>query len=414
MKILIVNTQDISGGAARAAYRLHRALLKEGVDSSMLVQKKSSDDFTVLSKSGKVQRALSSLRPTLDILPTYFYKNRDRTLFSPAWLPFSFIVDEINKLNPDIVHLHWICGGLMKIEDIAKIKAPIVWSLHDNWAFTGGCHIMWECEKYKNRCGVCPRLGSSKERDLSRRVFERKEKSFSKIKSLTVVGLSRWLYEASKSSRLLKDKEHVYLPNLIDTTLYKPFDKEKARELWNLPKDKKLILFGAISAMSDINKGFKELYEALQLLSTKNIELVIFGSSKPKNPPKFPFHTHYLGHIHDDVSLVTLYSSVDVMVVPSLQENLSNAIMEALSCSTPVVSFDVGGNSDMIEHKKNGYLSKPYEPYDLANGIEWVLEAPNYKELCKNAREKVLKEFDSKVVAKMYIELYQEVLNEKQ
>ncbi len=414
MKILIVNTQDISGGAARAAYRLHRALLKEGVDSNMLVQKKSSDDFTVLSKSGKVQRALSSLRPTLDILPTYFYKNRDRTLFSPAWLPFSFVVDEINKLNPDIVHLHWICGGLMKIEDIAKIKAPIVWSLHDNWAFTGGCHIMWECEKYKNRCGVCPRLGSSKERDLSRRVFERKEKSFSKIKSLTVVGLSRWLYEVSKSSRLLKGKEHVYLPNLIDTTLYKPFDKEKARELWNLTKDKKLILFGAMSAMSDINKGFKELYEALQLLSTKNIELVIFGSSKPKNPPKFPFHTHYLGHIHDDISLVTLYGSVDVMVVPSLQENLSNAIMEALSCSTPVVSFDVGGNSDMIEHKKNGYLSKPYEPYDLANGIEWVLEAPNYKELCKNAREKVLREFDSKVVAKRYIELYQEVLNEKE
>jgi glycosyltransferase involved in cell wall biosynthesis len=414
MKILIVNTQDISGGAARATYRLHRALLKEGVDSSMLVQKKSSDDFTVLSKSGKVQRALSSLRPTLDILPTYFYKNRDRTLFSPAWLPFSFVVDEINKLNPDIVHLHWICGGLMKIEDIAKIKAPIVWSLHDNWAFTGGCHIMWECEKYKNRCGVCPRLGSSKERDLSRRVFERKEKSFSKIKTLTVVGLSRWLYEASKSSRLLKDKEHVYLPNLIDTTLYKPFDKEKARELWNLPKDKKLILFGAMSAMSDINKGFKELYEALQLLSTKNIELVIFGSSKPKNPPKFPFHTHYLGHIHDDVSLVTLYSSVDVMVVPSLQEAFGQTAMEAMACKVAVVAFNSTGLKDIVDHKINGYLAKPYEPYDLAKGIEWVLEAPNYKELCQNAREKVLREFDSKVVAKKYIKLYQEVLNEKE
>jgi len=164
--------------------------------------------------------------------------------------------------------------------------------------------------------------------------------------------------------------------------------------------------------MSDVNKGFKELSKALRRLTSKDIEFVVFGSSQPQNAPDFGFKTHYLGHLHDDISLVTLYNAVDVMVVPSLQENLSNAIMESLSCGTPVVAFDIGGNPDMIEHQKNGYLARPYDSEDLAYGIDWVLNYENYDELCGNAREKVLKEFDSKVVAKKYIELYKQVISD--
>jgi glycosyltransferase involved in cell wall biosynthesis len=411
MKVLIVNTLDIDGGAARAAYRLHKSLLALGVESQMLVQNKSSDDFTVLTETQKLKKYFNKLRPVLDSLPVRLYKNRTKTLFSPSSLGFSSVVDKINEINPDIVHLHWICGGMMSIEDIARIKQPIVWSLHDNWAFTGGCHIMWECEKYKYACGACPRLGSNKDNDLSQKVFIRKQKTFSKIQDLTIVGLSSWLNECSKSSVLLKDKKHINLPNPINTKIYKPFDKEKSRELWSLPKNKKLVLFGANSATSDINKGFKELSEALSKLICKDIEFVVFGSSKPQNAPNFGFKTHYLGHLHDDVSLVTLYSAVDVMIVPSLQENLSNAIMESLACGTPVVGFDIGGNADMIEHQQTGYLVKPFDTDDLANGIEWVLHVSDYDELCNKAREKVVREFDSIVVAKKYIELYESILN---
>ena len=150
MKVLIVNTSDIEGGAARAAYRLHKALLTEGVDSQMLVQSKSSDDFTVLGPQTKFQKAMGKLRPTLDSIPVRRYPERTKTLFSPSWVPFAGLVDKINAINPDVVHLHWIAGGMMRIEDLAKINAPIVWSLHDNWAFTGGCHIMWECERYQH------------------------------------------------------------------------------------------------------------------------------------------------------------------------------------------------------------------------------------------------------------------------
>lgn len=410
MKILIVNASDIDGGAARAAYRLHKALLLQGMDSQMLVQSKSSDDFTIIGPLTKSEKLISKIRPTLSSLPTKFYKNKTKTLFSPNCLPFSNIVKKINEINPDIVHLHWVNAGMLKIEDIKKIKAPIIWSLHDMWAFTGGCHYNEECEGYKNSCGNCKVLASNKKNDLSKKIYDKKREVFKKKENITIIGLSNWLNECSKNSSLLKDKNHINLPNPIDTTIFKPLDKQKARELWNLPQDKKLVLFGAMGATSDPRKGFKELSEALQKIKNKNIEFVIFGSSQPKNPQNLGYKTHYLGSLHDDITLVTIYNAVDVMIVPSLQENLSNAIMESLSCSTPVVAFNIGGNSDMIEHLNSGYLANAFNTNDLAYGIDWVLDNPNYEQLCQKARNKVLEKFDNSIVAKKYISLYNEIL----
>jgi glycosyltransferase involved in cell wall biosynthesis len=411
LKILHVNTLD-QGGAGRAVYRLHKSLLDQSVDSQILVQSKSSDDPTVVSETSQIRKVFNKVRPHLDSIPVRFYKNKTKTLFSSSWLPFSNTVHKINEINPDIVHLHWVCNGMMRIEDIPKIKAPIVWTLHDNWAFTGGCHIAWECEKYKNNCGNCPRLGSDTANDLSRKTFKRKRKYFLKIKKIIIVGVSKWITNCSKSSALLKDKNHTCLPNPIDTDIYKPFDKEVARELWNLPIDKKLVIFGANDATNDPNKGFKELSEALPKLTNKNIELVVFGSSKPKKSKDFGFKTHYLGHLYDDASLVTLYSAADVMVVPSLQEAFGQTASESMACGTPVVAFGSTGLLDIVEHKNTGYLAKPYVTLDLARGIDWVLSANNYDELCQNARQKVLMELDGKIVAKKYIALYKGILNE--
>ena len=410
MKILIVNTSDINGGAARATYRLHKSLLNSGVDSQMLVQDKHSDDYTVIGPGTKIKKAIAKIRPTLDQLPVTRYKKRTKIIFSPAWLPFSGIVNRINEINPDIVHLHWIAGGMLRIEDLTKIKKPIVWSLHDNWAFTGGCHIKLDCDKYKNKCGKCPILKSAQENDLSRSIWTRKKKVFDKLDNLTIVGLSKWIANCTKESSLLKNKKIINLPNPIDTDIFKPFNKIEARKLWNLPKDKRIVLFGAMNATGDPLKGFKELSESLHKISKRDIELVVFGSSEPKESQNFGFRTHYLGTLHDDVSLVTLYSAADVVIVPSLQENLSNVIMESLACGTPVVAFNIGGNSDMIENKINGYLAKPFDTNDLAYGIEWILNTPNYDELRRSARKKVVQEFDSRIVVKKYIELYQEVL----
>jgi len=412
MKILIVNTFDIQGGAARAAYRLHRALLDFGVDSQMLVQSKTSDDDTVVGRVNKTktQRAIGMFRPTLDAMPLKFYKNRTDMFFSPMWLPLGGIVNAIEAIDPDVVHLHWICGGMIRIEDLGRIKKPIIWSLHDMWAFTGGCHYDKGCSKYTFGCCSCPVLGSKKINDLSQNVFTRKQETFKKIDNLTVVGLSSWLADYAKQSLLFSHNRVVNLPNPIDTTKFVPVDKVQARTALDLPLNKKLILYGAMSATSDPRKGYTELIKALNTLpKTSNIELVIFGSSRPKNEPKSRFPSHYLGHLNE-TSLQLLYCAADVMVVPSLQENLSNAIMESLACGTPVVCFNIGGNGDLVEHKYNGYLAEPFSPVDLAEGISWVLYSPNYVTLSKNAREKVLKCFDSEVVAKQYVELYESVL----
>lgn len=414
MRILFLNSSDIEGGAARAAYRLHLALLREGIDSRMLVQRKFSDNVTVLGPQTMLQKVASRLRPFLDALPVRRYKERTKTLFSPACLPFSCIAKRINALRPDIVHLHWICGGMMRFEDLAKIEAPIVWSLHDMWAFTGGCHYDQECGRYTTSCARCVVLGSRREHDISRKVFLRKQKTLHHCKNLTINGLSGWLARCAQQSALFKGGCVVNLPNPIDTNLFKPVDKDLSRDLLNLPKDKEIVLFGAMNATGDPRKGFAELSQALSMLQSADIELVVFGSGKPLAPPDFSFPTHYLGNLSDDLSLKILYSAADVMVVPSLQENLSNAIMESLACGTPVVGFNIGGNSDMINHKQNGYLAAPYEPSDLAAGIDWVLASPEHSFLRRNAREKIVREFDSSTVACKYIDLYKRILSERQ
>lgn len=409
MKVLVVNSYDVLGGAARAAMRLHKSLLNIGVESEMIVQFKSSDDYTVIGPSTKTNKVINKVRLFFDTLPLSRYKNRPNTYFSPSWLPFSNAVDKINQRKPDIVHLHWINDGMLRIEDLAKINAPIVWTLHDMWPFTGGCHYSNECTRYKKSCGSCIVLNSNSENDISKKIYQRKAKIFSKLNNITIVGLSEWLNKSSENSSLFKNYTHVNLPNPIDCNIFKPIDKESSRKLWNLPFGKKLILFGAMGATSDPRKGFKELKKGLNQLKSDNVELVIFGSSKPKEYQNFGFTTHYLGKISDDVSLVTLYSAVDLVVTPSLQENLSNVIMESLSCGTPVVAFNIGGNRDLIDHKNNGYLAEEGNAKDLSIGIDWVLEHPNNSLLAKNAREKVLFNFDTEIVAQKYLQLYKSI-----
>lgn len=410
MNVLIVNATDLRGGAGRASYRLHKALLEEGVHSRMLVQEKRSDDITVIGPRTKKALFINKLRLLLDRIPVMFYKRRQAIPFSAAWLPFSGIVDKINSIGPDIVHLNWISEGMFRIEDFARIKVPVVWTLHDSWGFTGGCHIHLECRKFTQQCGACPVLGSRAEKDLSHKVFQRKQRVFARKEDMVIVSVSSWMNKCVRSSALLQEKRNVVLPNPIDTNLYKPFPKKIARGLWNLPTDKKLILFGAVNALGDVNKGFHLLTDALRQLKDADIEFIVFGGSEPENPYDFGHKTHYVGYLKDDISLVTLYSAVDVMVVPSLQESFGQTASEAMACMTPVVAFGTTGLLDIIDHKQNGYLAQPFETADLKAGIEWVLHSDDYDRLCRSARQKVVQSFDSRVVAGKYIALYNEVL----
>ena len=408
MKILIVNAYDIQGGASRAAYRLHKALLCSGVESNMLVQNKISNDPSVIGPATTIQKIIGKLRPKLDTIPVrILYSNYSSILFSPSWLGFSNIVNKINKISPDVVHLHWICGGMMTIDDIARIEAPIVWSLHDMWAFTGGFHYE-NTEEFHKDSKNRSLTGTKKIDNLSKKLLKRKKAVFAKKNDITIVGLSRWIAKEAKKSKMFGNKNIINLPNPINIDLFSPMNKFEARKLLNLPNEKKLILFGAMSATKDRRKGWLELKSALNKVSSNNAELVVFGSDNDNY--EYPLAVQFTGTIKDDKTLKILYSACDVMVVPSLQENLANTIMEALSCGLPVVGFNIGGNSDMIAHKSNGYLATPFSSDDLSYGIDWVIENTKNNKLSQNARSKVVNTYESELVASKYINLYQSLL----
>ncbi|NEP18056.1 MAG: glycosyltransferase [Leptolyngbya sp. SIO4C1] len=413
MRTLILNTSDTKGGAARAAYRLHQGLQRINGASQMLVQTKRSDDSAVLGTGAAsgIGQAKTGLRLTLDQLPLKRYPGYNGSTFSPQWLP-DRVAAQVARLNPDVINLHWINAGFLQIETIARLKKPLVWTLHDMWAFTGGCHYTQSCDRYEKMCGACPQLGSSRTQDLSRRIWQRKAKTLQGL-DLTIVTPSQWLKACAESSTLLKDKRIDCIPNGLDPALYRPFDKQAARAALRLPADQQLILFGSLKATSDRRKGFHLLQTALQQLSQSlrhRVELVVFGASEPEQPPEFGFKTHYLGSFSDDLSLMLIYSAADAFILPSVQENLANTVMEALACAVPCVAFEIGGMPDMIEHQSNGYLAKPYEADDLANGIAWVLEdSGRHQALSERARAKVISEFTLENQASRYHSLFEAI-----
>ena len=406
MKILILSTHDLVGGAAKAAYRLHLSLLDLGVNSVMLVQFKTSDDPTVLSVDSSRNKIASRIRRYIEKLPSTFFSDDEKYLFSLSWLSNKRTVRMISKLNPDIVHLHWFNSGMLSISDLPKIKFPIVWTLHDMWAFTLGLHVDPSFDIYLD---ARPKV----ELNIARRLLLKwKKRNYLKIENISIVGLSKWITTCSENSFLLSGFRHMTLPNPIDTCLFTPVNRFHAREFFDLNPEDKVILFGAWNAETDMNKGFHLLKEALiSIPSTYTV--VLFGTIPEDCSKDFKQNVIFAGHISSEDVLVKLYSSADIMVVPSLYENLSNSIMESLSCGTPVAAFDVGGNSDLIDHKINGYLAKPYSSADLAQGIRWILRDQNCTAMSVKAREKSLNVFDSKFVANKYLGLYKSIIGRR-
>jgi glycosyltransferase involved in cell wall biosynthesis len=412
MKVVLINTSDIEGGAARAAYRLHQGLQGIGVSSQMLVKNNKSGAPNVILSQNGIGNKFDKIISTISNSPLRLYPERNRGIFSPQWLPDS-LAAKVAKIQPDIINLHWVCGGYMQVESVPKFNKPLVWTLHDMWAFTGGCHYSEECDGYTKSCGSCPQLHSSKDSDLSRWVWQRKAQAWKNL-NLTLVTPSHWLAECAKSSSLLQEYPVNVIANGLDPEVYKPLNRLLVRESLNLPQNKQLVLFGAMQGTDDRWKGFPLLVPALQSLSKSGwqdkIELLVFGSSQPENPIDVGFKTHYLGRLEDE-SLAKVYAAADVMVVPSRYEAFGQTASEALACGTPVVAFDVTGLKDIVDRQQNGYLAKPYETEDLARGIAWVLEDPDrHQKLCRSARLKVEEKFTLQVQARAYKNLYEEIL----
>ena len=436
MKILSVNTNDSHGGAARAAVRIMQGVQLHGVETQMLVKEKHTSDTAIVPLQNFLPK--NKLYRIADWIAQKV-KNKYHHLL---WRPYSktkenvFMSDSrgtrlggaLQKLDYDVLHLHWINQRFIKLQDLPKDK-PVVWTLHDSWPFCGVCHYFINCEQYKTHCGDCPMLHSGKETDLAYRIFEEKLRAYRNL-NLHIVTPSRWLGECAKQSALFGRFPVTVIPNCLETDVYRPLSEQEIDErllvaiqqnqaLQSVKRAagekaaKPLILYGAMNAATDRIKGFASLLSALQTLDMQGFEanLVVFGASESDLPMQFEhINVHFIGYVSDTDLLVTLYNLANVMVVPSLTENLSCAIMESLSCATPVCCFNIGGNSDMVENKVNGYLAKEQDSDDLATGIRWCLDNNKDGSLSTAARKKVVDNYTIDRVGEMYVEVYESLV----
>jgi len=412
-----MNSSDVDGGAARCAYRLYRGLRDGGTNAVYMVQEKLGADNDVIVNKTIFNRLAPILRPAIDRIPVRLYTKRQNGYFSTGLIT-TFDTRFVRSQSPDIINLHYVAAGFLPISALRRFNKPIVWSLHDSWPFTGGCHLQGNCERYRESCGACPMLGSHSPHDLSYWIWKMKERAWRDL-NITVVTDSAWLADCAKSSSLFRGRRIESINPGLDLQRFKPIDKMTARTLLSLPMEKKLILFGAMHSTSDPNKGFQLLQPAIRKISCtalgKEAELVVFGASGASGVPEMGMRTHYMGRLYDDIALAALYSAADVMVVPSLRESFGQTASEAMACGTPVVAFGTTGLLDIVDHKTNGYLAAPYDSGDLAEGISWILSVSSDESaaLSAAARAKAQRCFSIELMVNKYTELYSSLLVSK-
>lgn len=410
MRVALLNAYE-SGGAGTAVKRTHMGLRRIGVESTMLVDHGGDETRGIYGPSGRFHTALAMTRPFIDRAALALYGGSEG-VFSPAWLP-DRLQHRIEQVDPEVLHFNWMGGGFLDISSVTKLNMPIVWTLHDMWPFTGGCHYAGDCRGYESACGHCPHLDSSHSFDLSKLTWWRKQRAF-RSADITVVSPSNWLAERVAESSLLGDSRVEVIPNPLDTDIYRPWESSFARRVFNLPDDKRIVLFGAENAKSDPRKGFDLLREALQSIpEAENILFVLFGSQSPDLPDDIIADVECLGYVPGDRALALCYAAADAMIVPSRYEAFGQTASEALACGTPVAAFNATGLKDIIDHKENGYLANPYDPSDLAQGIKYILtDEQRYESLSLAAREKAKRTYAMEVVAKQYRDVYKSVQKE--
>lgn len=415
--VLHVSYSDIGGGAARAAYRLHQSLLNQDIDSGMKVRLKKSDNWTVRGPCGGFARASAMLRPALGGLVCRMQKNDNVNLHSGNWLPSRW-AREINASGADVVNLHWVGMEALSIEDIGRIRKPMVWTLHDMWPFCGMEHYTIDSSdaRWRSGYGKSNRSVLSRGPDLDRLSWLRKVKSWKK--PMHIVAPSRWLADCARDSAIFRHWFISVIPNALDTETHRPLDRALCRSALGLPPDRKIILFGAMGGGRDPRKGYDLLTDALGTLAgsmnASDMMCVVFGQGEPKSPPQLPFPIRWMGHVHDDATLALLYNSADVAVVPSRQENLPQTATEAQSCGCPVVAFNCTGLSDAVVHLETGYLAKAFDVSDMAQGLEWILiDAARQAELGRAARERALRLWAPEVVVPQYLSVYRSAIEQK-
>lgn len=402
MNVLLLNTYA-HGGAGIACRRLQGALQESGLSAGLLTAEDLGNRWPFYAER-------------LSFVP-YERDKSVRFSFSPANFGKDLLRHPLVQ-KADVLHLHWINQGFLSLKTIGQLAAlgkPLVWTLHDMWAFTGGCHYSRGCEGYKNACGNCPYLCRPGPHDLSHKIWSRKKKFFPP--GIRFVTCSEWLAGVARSSGLLHDYEVRAIPNPVDTTTFKPLsqpERDDFRAQKGISRGAFVLLFVAMN-VNETRKGFSFLSEALQYLRTQRtdlqLEIVVLGKSGPEALKTLPYPVHALGMVRDPETLARAYGAADVFVIPSLEDNLPNTVMESLACGTPVAGFKTGGIPEMAGHLQEGFIAPQGDAQGLANGIYEVLKGKRpLAEYRKAARRKVETHYSNEIVAARYLGLYQEVL----
>jgi len=398
MKIIQINTLD-SGGAFQAAYHLQEGLRNSHISSNFLVLHQNNNlknVYPFLAKQGLFAKIKNSIEYRLiEKKHKKLLKNNPKTQFSFQDSSFKIHQHPLVK-NSDLINLHWIANFLDYHSFFGKIKKPVVWTLHDLNPFSGGFH-------YKSYENINYKL-------LDEKIQKQKQQALKNFQNLNIVTPSKWLYQESKKSELFKNFSHHHIPYGLNTSVFKPYNKQEARDFFNLPQDKKIILFVADS-LEDKRKGLQHLINALKILSSKNLFLITLGKG---NVNIDSLAKKNLGFISELNKIAMAYSAADIFVIPSLEDNLPNTVLESLACGTPVVGFDVGGIPDMVRDKENGFLAELKNSDDLANKIKLILENDTLrKQISESARKIIEKEYSLELQAKRYTDLYKSILKKK-
>ncbi len=424
MRVVHLSTYHHFGGAAVAATRLHRALLANGVDSTMLIGTSKRQDAP--RPEPGVQRLAHNLLSEYMAFGRFALERafflpyeRDRSVrfqFSPAWtgadLTFHPAVQQA-----DVIHLHWINFGFLSLDSLKSLFAlgkPVVWTLHDQWAFTGGCHYTRGCEQFVTHCGQCPYLRKPGPHDLAWRVFARKQAVLAGV-NLHLTPPSQWLAHEAQRSALLGHVPLTVIPYAIDQTVFRPINRAEAAAQFDLRLSegetlvRPRLLFGS-ATVTDPRKGFAYFAEALTLLHQQYPalapEIIVFGKGRSYLFDALPYPIRHLGLLTSEAAIVAAYNLADALIVPSLEDNLPNTVIEALACGTPVLGFATGGIPEMIDHQENGFLAAVGSAQELANGLHWLLTDPDPAQRRQAARQSAEARFSEPVVAGKFQELY--------
>ncbi len=410
MQVIHLSYADRAGGAGIAAYRLHKALTSIGLESEMWVNKAFSGDWTVKEPATRRKKAFAALRPFLVKPLIKTLKTDNPVIHSPAVLPSAWL-KQIHRSRSDIVHLHWVQMEMLSVADIGRIRKPMLWTLHDMWAFCGAEHVSYD-QRWREGYFRKNRPGHESAFDLNAWTWRRKRQHWKQ--PIPLVAPSQWMADCIKHSALMHDWPVSVIPNPIDTDVWAPVEKKLARNILGLDEDRPLLLFGAMGGTGNFTKGFPLLEKALWHLHNaypmEALQLVVFGQQAPQKPLPLPFPVRYMGQLQDSVSLRILYSAADALVIPSRLDNLPNTGIEAHACGTPVVAFHVAGLPDIVEHRSTGYLAQPFDTEELAEGLYWVLsDRSRVSALGQAARNRALARWSSEIVAQQYKLLYETI-----